>query len=87
MKSLILVASSPQGLLQALELQDSNLSIWCGSDAISEAAFENLRGRGVTRFTYPLAGETSEVLQDAAATISEHHPGATIWFEVKPSEA
>lgn len=58
-------------------------SVWVGSDAISEE--EHLRlgtqGMKVTRFAYPLSGAAAAVIEDALATIEEHHPAEVIWVQ------
>jgi len=85
--STVFLAVTTDGLKNALQVATSTGSpIWCGSDAISEADFEQLAGRFVTRFIYPLAGEPAEVINDAIATMEEHHPGATIWIEAANGE-
>jgi len=60
---------------------DKSTPIWCGSDAISEADYESLRGENVTRFIHALSGVGSDLLADAIDTIEQHHPDQTIWVE------
>jgi hypothetical protein len=38
-------------------------------------------GVKLTRFSYPLLGASPSQVQDAVATIREHHPGQTIWVQ------
>lgn len=84
--ALVFLAITPSGLHQAIELSKlSPMAIWCGADAISEADWDDLSGVDVSRFDYPLAGETPEVIQGALETIAEHHPQATVWVEHVPS--
>lgn len=79
---MVLLAITPEGLQRALQLaSDANLSIWCGSDAVSDADYSKLAGRNVSRFVYPLRGASTEALQDAVDTIAEHHPGEPVWVE------
>ena len=83
----VFLAISPNGLKEAIELASATGSaIWCGSDAVSEAEYETLQNLSVSRFIYPLQGESAEVLQGAIYTIEEHHPGSTIWTEQPKSE-
>ena len=80
--STVFLAISPTGLQEAIGLAASSGSaIWCGSDAISESDFDSLQGESITRFIYPLQGESAEVIHGAISTIEEHHPGATVWVE------
>jgi hypothetical protein len=84
----VFLAISPQGLKEALQLASSTGSpVWCGSDAVSESEFELLTGKSVTRFIYPLKDEPADVINDAVATIEEHHPDAIIWVENQKGEA
>lgn len=79
---MVFLAITPAGLQQAISLsRTSKFAIWCSSDAISEADYENMTGFNISRFAYPLDGESSEVITEALETIAEHHPGATIWVE------
>jgi hypothetical protein len=58
-------------------------SVWVGSDAVSEEEHRRLRTEGVklTRFMYPLTGAEAAVVEDALATIEEHHPVEVIWAQ------
>jgi len=85
--STVFLAISPNGLKEAIELASmAKGAVWCGSDAVSETEYESLKNQSVSRFTYPLQGETADVLQSAIYTIEDHHPGATIWTEQPKSE-
>jgi hypothetical protein len=76
---MVFLAITPEGLQHALQLASgSNLPIWCGSDAVSDAEYSKLAGRNVSRFVYPLRGASAEVLQGAFDTIAEHHPGEQV---------
>jgi hypothetical protein len=79
---MVFLAITPKGLSEALKLGKTNLSpIWCGSDAIGEAEYSNLRAANLSRFSHPLSGQSKAEIEDALATISEHHPGESIWVE------
>jgi hypothetical protein len=70
--------------LEAIALaKGSGHSIWAGSDAISEAEHQAFGEQGVklTRFIFPLAGADTARIQDALATVTEHHPGETVWVQ------
>lgn len=60
-----------------------NCSVWVGSDAISEEEHRQFGSEGLklTRFNYPLAGAGENVIEDAVATVEEHHPGEVIWVQ------
>lgn len=82
----VFLAITPTGLKEAIQsAAHAHSAIWCGSDAVSEAEFQQLSGNLVTRFIYPLQGESSDVIHGAINTIEEHHPGATIWVEASQS--
>jgi hypothetical protein len=86
--STVFLAISPTGLKEAIELASTTkATVWCGSDAISETEYQLLRNPSVSRFIYPLQGQSADVLQGAIYTIEDHHPGATIWTEQPKSEA
>lgn len=83
---MVFLALTPAGLRRAIDLSKASpFPIWCGADAISEPDYEVLGAVDVSRFTYPLAGEPSEILRGAIETISEHHPNATVWVEHVPA--
>lgn len=82
------LAISCGGLKEAIQLAAyTRSSVWCGSDAISEVEFLQMADCSVTRFAYPLQGETNDVLNGAILTIEDHHPGATIWVEAPIAQA
>ena len=79
---MVYLAITPQGLADALELSKANsASVWCGSDAIGEAEYSDRHGTNLSRFIYPLSGQPRSVIERAMDTVSEHHPGETIWVE------
>jgi hypothetical protein len=61
-------------------------AVWVGSDAISESEHQAFGEQGVklTRFIYPLRGAASAQVQDALATVVEHHPGEAVWVQHCP---
>ena len=78
---MVFLALTRSGLDDALALaRNMALSIWCSADAIDEQAFDALGQSDLTRFTYSLVS-TADALDDALATIEEHHPGERIWIE------
>lgn len=79
---MVFLAISTAGLADALRIKtDPAISVWCGADAIAESEYAAQRNPRLSRFIYPLQGETPDVLKGALDTIREHHPGAVIWVE------
>lgn len=79
---MVYLALTPQGFRELLDAsEDANTPVWCSADALSEAEFERLERGNITRFTYSLADANMATIQDALATIEEHHPGERIWVE------
>jgi len=79
---MVFVAVTPAGLAEALRQAASDDAVWCGSDTISEAEYQQLERTGLSRFNYSLAD--AESADGAIATVEEHHPGQTIWVEAAP---
>jgi len=78
----IYLAITAKGLQQALmTAAETGGTVWCGADAMTEQEFSAHVGSAVTRFAYPLAAESDDVLTGAIETIFEHHPAAIIWVE------
>jgi len=81
---MVYLALEPKAASEAIRLATSaGWSVWVGSDAITQEEHYRLCGTGlsVTRFSYPLAEATPEVIADALETIGEHHPGEIIWVQ------
>jgi hypothetical protein len=79
---MVILAISASGLQDALRLTESrDADVWCGADAISEVDYVALKNHRLSRFTYPLQGESVETIAGAVDTIEEHHPGETLWVE------
>lgn len=57
--------------------------MWVGADAISEEEHRRFGSDGVsvTRFNYALTGTEVSVVEEAIATVQEHHPGEVIWVQ------
>lgn len=75
---MVFLAITPYSLKEALRLAgEQSHAVWCGSDAISERAFSELR-EPLTRLDYPLSLLDPEAGADVLATIREHHPGERV---------
>jgi hypothetical protein len=83
---MVYLALTPEGVRQAVSagLADGSY-VWIGADGTSEADCKASWGKGlkISRFVYPLANATTDVVAGALDTIAEHHPGQTIWVEAR----
>jgi hypothetical protein len=62
---MIFLSITASGLAEAIALSKVQpFSIWCGSGAVTEKEYRELRGVNLTRFNYPLAGEVADVHRD-----------------------
>ena len=80
---MVFLAATKGSVREAIELSKLiGFPVWVGSDGISEEAHKTLVNAGinVTRFVYPLEVAPLSVLEDALATVEEHHPHETIWL-------
>jgi hypothetical protein len=83
----VLLVLEPDAVADALLVaQSANAAVWIGSDAMThEEHFRRASGGlNISRFAYPLSGASPDVVEDAVATIAEHHPGETVWLQ-RPS--
>jgi len=81
---MVYLALEPRAASEAIRLAlDAGWYVWVGADAITPEEHKRfcLGGAKLTRFSYPLANATSEVIADALATIEEHHPGEIVWVQ------
>jgi len=60
--------------------------VWIGSNVLSESELAIYREMDldITNFSYEIDPANNEVLDDALATIAEHHPNERIWLECRP---
>jgi len=81
---MVYLALDRSSALEAIaSAKSGGYSVWVGSDAISEQEHRRFGSEGVnlTRFIYPLNGVDASVVDEALATVEEHHPGETIWVQ------
>jgi hypothetical protein len=81
---MVYLALNRESALQILTLAKSTGdAVWIGSDAISEAEYQQFGSDGVklSRFIYALTGVATSVLDEALETIELHHPGELIWVQ------
>jgi len=78
----VFLALSRESALEAIALAKAGgHHVWVGADAMSQAEHSAQVEKGVklTRFSFALAG--GDAIDDAVATIREHHPSETIWVQ------
>lgn len=79
---MVYLAITRQGLVDAISTAKlTGRAVWCGSDAISEAEYQQRELKNLSRFIYPLQNAEPDELEGALSTIAEHHPNETIWVE------
>lgn len=56
---------------------------WTNDNVLSPKEIQNLRAQKIeiTNFTYVISPEDTEAIESAISTISEPHPGNSIWVE------
>jgi hypothetical protein len=81
---MVFLAITSTGLADALRAASAEDSVWCGSDAITEADPLSTTRPNLSRFIYALGDRV--LIADALGTLEEHHPGQTIWVEAVRSE-
>jgi len=52
-----------------------------GPDRRGVQSVGDLRGVEITRFVFPLGGAVDLVIEDAVATVAQHHPNEVIWVQ------
>jgi hypothetical protein len=84
----VFLAITPRGLKDALRTAASSaIPVWCGVDTVSAEDFAALKGAVLTRFNYELGARDPLVMEDALATIDQHHSGDVVWVEAAASAA
>ena len=60
--------------------------IWIGGKVLSESELASYREMDldITNFSYEIDPANYEVLDDALATVAEHHPNERVWLECRP---
>ncbi|MBT1065494.1 hypothetical protein KJY73_18045 [Bowmanella sp. Y26] len=60
--------------------------VWIGSNVLSESELASYREMDldITNFSYEIDPANNEELDDALATIAEHHPNERVWLECRP---
>ena len=62
--------------------------VWLNADLLDGATIEALRQSGVsvTTFSVPIDPNDIDAIDEAVATIEEHHPGERIWVERRAAD-
>jgi hypothetical protein len=80
----VFLALTHESALEAIALAKAGEHhVWVGGDALSsdEHALHIARGMKLTLFSRPLKSANAEAIDEAVATIREHHPSETIWVQ------
>lgn len=83
---MVFLALEPEAAMEALALARLNgAAVWVGADAMPQDEHYRISREGInlTRFAYPLSGTDRAEVDDALATVREHHPGETIWVQAR----
>ncbi|WP_020413314.1 hypothetical protein [Microbulbifer variabilis] len=60
--------------------------VWIGCNVLSASELDSYREMklDITNFSYEIDPVNEEELNEALATIAEHHPGERVWLECRP---
>jgi hypothetical protein len=79
----VFLALTREAALEAIALAKAGgHHVWVGTDVLSQAEHSAQVDKGVklTRFSFALSAD-SDTVDDAVATIREHHPSESIWVQ------
>ena len=85
---MVLFPLEPSAAAEALELAIAvGCAVWLGSDAVSDDEYDRYGRAGVkvSRFIYPLAEASPDVVEASLQTIVLHHPNETVWVQRRAS--
>lgn len=83
---MVFLVCSRGGYDQLLDLLGKSPSpLWIGDGVLDPGEIQELRDTGVnvTNFARPVDPTKHEDIVSAVDTIKEHHPGQTVWVEMK----
>ena len=81
---MVYLALEPTAAREAIDLaRGSECWVWVGSDALAPDEFQRLIAEGVkvTRFSQPLLGASSELVESMVSIIKQHHPDEIVWVQ------
>ncbi len=81
---MVYLALEPKVAREAIDLaRTAENWVWVGSDALTPDEFQRLIAEGVkvTRFSQPLSGASSELIEGVASIVKEHHPNQIVWVQ------
>ena len=84
---MIILATTRNGFFELDPvIETGKYPVWIGSNVLTEDEIAKYRSRGVelTNFSYSIYPNNKDELDDAIATITEHHPGKRVWLECLP---
>jgi hypothetical protein len=79
----VFLALSHESALEAIALaRGGGHHVWVGADVMSqeEHSAQVKEGVKITRFGHPV-GSGAAAIDEAVATIREHHPSETVWVQ------
>ena len=81
---MVFLALDAKSAAEAIAIaRQTGAAVWIGSDVMTHDEHYRIAAEGVnlTRFEYPLGGVDRSVVEEALATVLEHHPGETVWLQ------
>jgi hypothetical protein len=81
----VFLALSHEAAIEAIALaRVGGHHVWVGADALSQDdhSAQVKGGANITRFAYSL-GDSDTAIEEAVATIREHHPSETVWVNAR----
>lgn len=83
---MVFLVCSRQGYDQLLGLLGRSPSpLWIGDGILNPGELQKLRASGIdiTNFRHPIDPSKYDDISSAVETINEHHPGQSIWVEMR----
>jgi hypothetical protein len=80
----VFLAFTHESALEAIALAKvGGHHVWLGADALrgDEHAAHIANGAKLTRFSHAFDSTDAEAVEEAVATIREHHPTETLWIQ------
>ena len=75
------LAKTRAGVQAFLTAGNADRPLWIGSEVLSQAEIEGLRGQGYRLSVFVQALSLKNEIEAAVSTVEEHHPGETVWME------
>lgn len=72
------------GVADVVRARTPRSGLWVGADVLSAIEVQRLRDDGIEIAVFSRPLRTEDEIEDAMATLSEHHPGEPVWVESLP---